>query len=348
MASLKPLSKGNGFISTPKQIIYSGAGVAVPITFFGSTFDAPQIIFGNGVYTTPITSVDTTNNTISFSNLNGRLTRTEYMIFQTTGTLPSPLVPGNIYYVRNLISGTTLNLSETPTGPLINLTTTGSGTNTASWYLTDLGCSPIVGRGLDSGMPTWASIHTSDGVFDWTKADQYMDYHFKQRGRKLLFCFNQTPTWLARNSALDAYGYPGGGQVPTDYSKVTAFVTQLVTRYNTVSEFNPTGLKMLHGIEIWNEPSFLATGTPGVNWCGTLSELAQLAKTINQAAKAVDSTITIYSPGFTNGVASTPPNLSSNSMYRWLLASDGATGAGKDWIDVVAYHNYDNSDTGLF
>ena len=51
--------------------------------------------------------------------------------FSTTGSLPSPLIPGQTYYARNLV-GTTYNLSSTPTGALINTSTSGSGTQELS------------------------------------------------------------------------------------------------------------------------------------------------------------------------------------------------------------------------
>ena len=51
--------------------------------------------------------------------------------FATTGTLPSPLIPGQTYYIRNL-SGATFNLSSTPTGALINTTTNGTGVQSIS------------------------------------------------------------------------------------------------------------------------------------------------------------------------------------------------------------------------
>ena len=49
----------------------------------------------------------------------------------TTGDLPSPLIPGQTYYIRNS-TGTSCNLSSTPTGSLINTSTSGSGTQALS------------------------------------------------------------------------------------------------------------------------------------------------------------------------------------------------------------------------
>jgi hypothetical protein len=47
----------------------------------------------------------------------------------TTDTLPAPLEPNTKYYVRNP-SGATCQLSETPSGAIIDITDTGTGTHT--------------------------------------------------------------------------------------------------------------------------------------------------------------------------------------------------------------------------
>jgi hypothetical protein len=56
------------------------------------------------------------------------------IILQTTGALPSGLSAGTNYYVRNP-SGTTCNLSTTPTGSLLNTSGSQSGTHTANFEL---------------------------------------------------------------------------------------------------------------------------------------------------------------------------------------------------------------------
>jgi hypothetical protein len=73
------------------------------------------------------------NITVAISNASPALVTSSVSLFETypitfttTGTLPSPLIPGQTYYVRNL-SGVTFNLSSTPTGALINTTTNGTG-----------------------------------------------------------------------------------------------------------------------------------------------------------------------------------------------------------------------------
>jgi hypothetical protein len=78
------------------------------------------------------------NSTVSISNASPAvvtstvsLFETYPITFETTGALPSPLIPGQTYYIRNL-AGATFNLSSTPTGALINTTTNGTGLQSIS------------------------------------------------------------------------------------------------------------------------------------------------------------------------------------------------------------------------
>jgi hypothetical protein len=52
--------------------------------------------------------------------------------FQTTGALPTGLIPGTVYYVRTTATPTVFNLSDTPTGDLITTTGTQSGVHSIS------------------------------------------------------------------------------------------------------------------------------------------------------------------------------------------------------------------------
>jgi hypothetical protein len=260
----------------------------------------------------------------------------------STGELPRPLQAGVTYYPVDAVKGNPstalspiLKLSTTPGGSAINITSAGSGTITLNAFMTDLGALPMVSRGLDSGMPPWSLVNTANAVYDWTAMDNYVAYHFTQRGRQSILTLSSTPSWAARNQAVDAYGSPGGGQVPTSLSSIATYVTAVISRYNT------GGNRPFMAVELWNEPSFAPTGTTNENWCGTMSELAQAGRLVNIAAKAADASILVLGPSFTNGLAQVPPSLTDISMYNWLLASDGAAGTGKQWIDGVCYHGYD-------
>lgn len=57
----------------------------------------------------------------------GTYTNNSPIVFETTGTLPTGLSTGTVYYIRNYVSGV-FNVSLTPSGSLITTTVAGSGT----------------------------------------------------------------------------------------------------------------------------------------------------------------------------------------------------------------------------
>lgn len=57
-------------------------------------------------------------------------TETQPITFTTTGTLPAPLQPSTVYYVKGAAGVDTFNLSSTPRGAAINTTNAGSGVHT--------------------------------------------------------------------------------------------------------------------------------------------------------------------------------------------------------------------------
>lgn len=345
--AVRPRS-GAGAVNRPVQVIYSGAGVSVPSTFLGSTYASPFHRFGATSNGTTVT-VDAGTDVLTIASNNGRLKRSEYAVFSSTGTLPSPLVAGVQYPITNKGGDSDPALwttfQVTSGGQTVDLTSAGSGTHTVRLGFDDEGSSLTIARSLDSSCPTWASVNTSDGVFSWTDFDEYMDYHYNERGRQLLLCLNQTPTWAARDSALDAYGYAGGGQVPTDLTKPAEFCLAAVQRYNKVSAFNPNGVRMIWGIEIWNEPSHSATGTVGDNFCGTVGELAEITRHIASDVLAEDSGCKIIGPGYTSGDTTQAVVGGPHNLYSYLVASDGGGGQAKDHLDGVAFHAYSMNDS---
>lgn len=331
-------------IDAPKAVIYSGAGIAVPATFLAGTFSAPLIAFGTSP-STSITAVDASANTLTIAGNNGRLSRAQYATFTaTSGSLPAPLQLATRYSIGVKTPGvdpaawTTFTLLD-GAGNTIDLTSAGSGTHTVRLSLDDTQSPVGAFRTLDSSAPSWAAMNPSDGVYDWSRMDEYLDLHYKALGRVGVLCFNQTPTWAARNAANDAYGYSGGGQVPTDITKINTFLVQLLRRYCQVSAYNPSGDQMFSFVEVWNEPTFSATGTAGVNWCGTTAELAQATRQMRLAIDAEAPGAALIGPGFTSGAAFGGIG-AANGIHAYLLASDGSGGAAKDHLDGVSFHAY--------
>lgn len=63
-----------------------------------------------------------------FTSVNHDLNNNDAIQFQTTGTLPSPLVAGTTYYVKN-VTGDTFEVSLVMAGASVNTTTSGSGSH---------------------------------------------------------------------------------------------------------------------------------------------------------------------------------------------------------------------------
>lgn len=88
-------------------------------------------IEGNGSGTSPTSTVTISNGSPGVVTWNAHgLAEDDPVIFTTTGTLPSPLVPNQIYYVVSPVTNS-FRVSSTVTGGDINTTTAGSGTHTA-------------------------------------------------------------------------------------------------------------------------------------------------------------------------------------------------------------------------
>lgn len=59
-----------------------------------------------------------------------KLTSGRMVRFETTGTLPGGLTSTDPFYVRSIISATEITLSATPSGPLLDITSAGTGVHT--------------------------------------------------------------------------------------------------------------------------------------------------------------------------------------------------------------------------
>lgn len=72
---------------------------------------------------------------------------------------------------------------------------------------------------------------------------------------------------------------------------------------------------------------------------GTASQLAQVSKTVYQAAKAVTPGVMVMSPDWVDGYGTVGTEY--DHISAWGTASDGASGVGKQWAEAMAYHFYD-------
>ena len=183
--------------------------------------------------------------------------------------------------------------------------------------------------------PKWSSMNPSAGVFVDAGLSAWLQAT-KAQGAETVYTLFHTPTWAsARPSEVGSpYGILGALAEPASMTTLSNFVTWLMTNYGDQIDY----------IEIWNEPKYsLAAGS---FFSGTPTILAQMAKTINQAAKAVNPTVKLIGVGATgllNGDGSQGAGIGWTSSF--LAASDGAAGTGADWIDILSVHTYIHDGT---
>lgn len=322
-----PIPAASAKNSLPANVVYSGAGIAVPQSFVGTHIMNYPINLS--AYTATVSG-----NTFTVPSSNGRLTgATKVKI--TSGTPPAPLVLNTSYWLINKTL-TTFQVSATQGGSAITLTNSGS--------------SPVVQYCIDAPMPgaqllvrlfspAWRQWNTADGVYDWSYLDQVLPQIYAD-GYKVLFVFMGTPSWLASAATVGPNGAAGEAEMPTDYTKVGTAITALMQRYNAVSAVNPSGNKMIWAIEAWNEPTFGSSGNTASFFNGTPANLARIAKEINVAAKAVDSSVKILGSGFTANFSLNQQASQSRRLRELLDASDGGASTYKAWIDGLSFHAY--------
>lgn len=192
----------------------------------------------------------------------------------------------------------------------------------------------VLARSHDQA-PRWSQQNTSAGVFVDAGMGAWLTAQ-KATGAETIVTIFHTPNWAsARPSETgDPYGSLGALAEPASMATLQAYTTWLVTTYGAQLDY----------LEVWNEPKYTNTGSS--YFSGTPAKLAEMARTINQAAKAVKPSIKIMGVGATGCVLQTwaPNDLSGLDFTdKFLAASDGAVGAGKDWIDVLTVHTYEHT-----
>lgn len=141
-------------------------------------------------------------------------------------------------------------------------------------------------------------------------------------------CTDNTCKWQVLG---DVYNNVMGG-APQDATKLTRFVTALLTRYNTGGSHKIWALELGN-----NEPNFSENYT--FFYWGSAVNLVDAAYTAKQAALAVDATIKFMSPGFLNS------GYFTNTTNVWMnaLITGGGGLRGSDIVDYACWHPYTNS-----
>jgi hypothetical protein len=134
LTSLQLITGGLGYTSNPTVTITGGGplaeGAVITATINSGILAGGTTATAEVGYTATIQSVSTANDTITLLAGDAvKFRNDDQVTFHSTGTLPAPLVAGQIYFV-NFRSGNTMKIAETQNGAAIDLTTAGSGTRT--------------------------------------------------------------------------------------------------------------------------------------------------------------------------------------------------------------------------
>lgn len=196
-----------------------------------------------------------------------------------------------------------------------------------------------------AGRHMWGWINRTQGVFDWTQMDAWVNFH-NARGTELLYSVGgPCPLW----------GFPTStNQVTSSLGGITAnmckeFPTDL-THY--VTWLNAVGTRYAGKIKFWlvvNEPDIA-----GGEYVGSAAQHATLVRLASQVLKSIDPANKILAPETSNlsglpgsGVANIAAFLNTNAQGFNAGFGDGAGTTGKDWIDYVGFHPYTDANNKL-
>lgn len=185
-----------------------------------------------------------------------------------------------------------------------------------------------VARSHDSGGVggcRWHTINPSNGTFDWTNPDAWVNAMYAA-GKEILFTLGFTPDW-ASASTPSTGKYDNGttvratNQPPSSTTYWDNYCTAVFTRYNGKIKF----------YELWNECNYTSY------WSGSAAQMAVLLRRARQILTTIDPTALIVGP-----IVQEPETGGTGNAYLQsvLDASDSAAGTGKLWIDKCGIHMY--------
>lgn len=174
----------------------------------------------------------------------------------------------------------------------------------------------------DSGVK-WADIETSQGAYNWSTLDAWLNQAQAKSVCKVVYTFGKAPSWW-------------GGSNPTP-SATGTFATALAAHSAARKAAGKQGIDIY---EEWNEPNNCPAGATISYYCGTVSNLAQMMQAIYNAVRANDATAQLATPSACYCTNQTNGQTSPWTYTGLYLSAAQSLGAGFPFADMVAYHNY--------
>jgi len=183
-----------------------------------------------------------------------------------------------------------------------------------------------IARSHDSGGGMrWHNINPSNGVFDWTNPDAWVNAMYAA-GKEIIFTLGFTPDW-ASASTPNTGKYDNGttaratNQPPSSTTFWDNYCTAVFNRY----------VGKIKYYELWNECNYTSY------WSGSAAQLAVLMRRASQLLAGIDATAQVIGP-----IVQEPETGGTGNAYlqSFLDASDSASGTGKLWINKCGIHMY--------
>ena len=213
--------------------------------------------------TQTVSAVNTSTYYITFSTA---LTAGTPVQFTSTGSLPSPLTAGTVYYIINP-TGTTAQLATTSGGAAISLTTSGTGTITMYTPGTaSAGISPYVGLAVvfntTGGLPTGLSVGTVYYVA--SASGSTFSVSATSTGPAIAFLSAGSGTQTVSNRAIPVTSMYGASDVPTAVNyMLVSDASRFVFAFGTTAlgDFSGTVDAMLIR---WSDQESVVNWTPAI------------------------------------------------------------------------------------
>jgi hypothetical protein len=167
------------------------------------------------------------------------------------------------------------------------------------------------------------------------------------RGNSECSFSGQMFTWKFTESAGTNTGLPlavgdqvfftSTGTLPTGLKTGTPYFVKAISG----TQFSISATKGGSAITVSRGSGILRCHVLQAFFWGQSSDMAAMAKAAYQAAKSIDSSVKIISPGFTGTL-----HPKDNQVTTFLNAPDSKGGYGRNWCDAIAFHPYDTTVDG--
>lgn len=168
----------------------------------------------------------------------------------------------------------------------------------------------------------WEVVEATQGVYNWTVFDQWVDAHYAN-GTELLMELARAPAWATG---------AGNNVPPTNMAYFADWVETVGTRY-------------AGKVRYWfvrNEPVWGGTTS---EWIGTAAKYAEMTRIASQILKDIDPSNKVIGPEASQHRAYTwdsvlIPGLTASAQGYDAGFGDGAGTTMADWIDALSFHTY--------